>query len=376
MSARAIQALRKKQGDAAVIPVIEDESEEDDEEESQPVRSSAFALMHDSDESSADDESSQEDDADDKESHGVDQGQDSPPTENPATAVQSSKVAVAKNKIEKKTEDATSVSAEPEPDLDELLQEFQAKDGELADQTVAAVAGTAIVSASPFNIILAGMDPRDLDYDFSMRTSLLGGGSSAPTTSAGRSRKNRQALLFGPPRVGWSRPPHYVGGGIGMTSYDREPRHLSWPYEYQESDDISSNQEETSPIEQKGDDRLLKTVEKHWFTFMHSDSYQQDCGDYKQIQQSGDLNALVMFVAHHPFVTEALLQLTTVLYQTNHSQEGLALLRRCLWIYECSSLLSFARDLDGNALMDHDQPENQTYFRALFRLVQVSNIAG
>ena len=142
-----------------------------------------------------------------------------------------------------------------------------------------------------------------------------------------------------------------------MTSYDRDPRELPWPYN---SIDLAEGYGEAD----------------RWFTFMHSGSYQKDLQDYEHIQQSGDLNALFLFVAHHPFAVEALLQLVTVLYQTNHSHEGLSLLRRCLWIYERSSLPAFMRELDGTTLMNFDEEENTIYFNALFRLVKVSNVAG
>jgi hypothetical protein len=159
-----------------------------------------------------------------------------------------------------------------------------------------------------------------------------------------------------------------------MTTYDRDPRPIPWPYKHGSNDP----DQEAQPDNQQGamNTNALEVDEKQCFRFMHSDSYKQDCEDYRHIQQSGDMNSLVMFVAHHPYVTEALLQLTLVLYQTQHSAEGLALLRRCLWIYECSSLLNFTRELDGDTFMDFDLSENATYFRALFRLVQVSNIAG
>ena len=78
-----------------------------------------------------------------------------------------------------------------------------------------------------------------------------------------------------------------------------------------------------------------------WYTFRHADTFEKDVAGYQRIQDSGDVNALALFVAHHPFVTEALLQLTMVLYQTNQSQNGLALLQQTLWIYECAALMSF-----------------------------------
>lgn len=64
-----------------------------------------------------------------------------------------------------------------------------------------------------------------------------------------------------------------------------------------------------------------------------------------------------------------------VLYRTNQSQEGLSLLRRSLWVLECSSISSF-RVVETSCFMDHDQPENASYFLALFRMIQVSGMAG
>jgi hypothetical protein len=372
MSARALQALRKKQGgDLSLLPVVPDESSEDDDDDNDDddsdddhmgKNSRGFAGMMDDEDSSSEEE---------EESNGDEGGDETDVTENNIESVARAKVGGATTKVE--AAEALEVVSEPELDLDEMLAEFQEKDGELAE--LETPDGESKKGPSVFTIILADMDPRDLDYEFSMRTSLLGGGSSnSVNLSASRQRKNRQTLLFGTARDGWNRPPHYVGGGIGMTTYDRDPRSIPWPYH----SGLNDPDQETQPDNQEGamNTNALEVDEKQCFRFMHSDSYKQDCEDYRHIQQSGDMNALVMFVAHHPYVTEALLQLTLVLYQTQHSAEGLALLRRCLWIYECSSLLNFTRELDGSAFMDFDLSENATYFRALFRLVQVSNIAG
>jgi hypothetical protein len=88
-----------------------------------------------------------------------------------------------------------------------------------------------------------------------------------------------------------------------------------------------------------------------------------------------DVNALALFVAHHPFVVEALLQLAMVLYRTNQSQEGLSLLRRSLWILECSYISSL-KVLEKSCFMDYDQLENASYFLALNRMIQISGMAG
>ena len=144
-----------------------------------------------------------------------------------------------------------------------------------------------------------------------------------------------------------------------MTSYDDiEPRSLPWPY--------STTLEDAPDLHDP----------KKWFTFLQSDTYKKDLQDYERIQNSGDVNALALYVAHHPFIVEALLQLAMVLYRTNQSQEGLSLLRRSIWILECSSLSSF-RPLQGKAcFLDYDQGENAPYFLALFRMMQVSGMVG
>jgi hypothetical protein len=122
----------------------------------------------------------------------------------------------------------------------------------------------------------------------------------------------------------------------------------------------------------EGDDRCPDDTK--WFTFEFSDSYQRDCADYEQVKASGDANMLALFCAHHPFSVTALLQLSSVLYQTNQSQEGRSLLQRALWVFECSFLNSFIKKTFG--LMDYDQLENEPFFETLFRMVRISHVAG
>ena len=355
MSHRAIQRLRAERESALAV---EDASDDEEEEDHRLARkTTAFVAMMDSD---SDDESSIEAEDDDEKSanHDIQQKQDvgSNITDKP----------VDDSEGDSKSDDQiipkVAPSAELEKgerqndihqgeDLDALLEEFklQDKDPEQDCET------SEKPQASWYGIVTSNMDIRDLDVDFVMRTSLFG--SSAGESTPRPSRRGRQAFIFGPPREGWIRPPHYVGGGIGMSAYDISPRPLPWPYS-------QMKEGEKSP----GLDR--------WFTFTHSDSYERDCGAYERVKASGDPNALVLFVAHHPFVTEALLQLAAVLYQTNQSQEGLALLRRAVWVYECSFLSSLAR-MDGrDCFVDSQQPENSLFFLSLFRLIRVSYVQG
>jgi hypothetical protein len=97
--------------------------------------------------------------------------------------------------------------------------------------------------------------------------------------------------------------------------------------------------------------------------------------DLETIVRSGDANALCMFVAHHPFIVQALFQLTTVLYQTNQKRHGMTTLKRALWVFDNAALKSFV-GIDGNAFMDYDVEENTPFFKTLLFLVRISYIAG
>jgi hypothetical protein len=319
MSSRAIRALR---GDDRLLEVYSSEEEGEDDVAQPREKASAFAAILEGESSSEEEEESSSSN-DDKV---------------PAT-------------VEEKQYAPAKVEEEEEDDIDAIIDEFQEKD-DLYDETD----GAQSLSSNYFSILMEGMDSRDLDIDYSIRNSLLGNATATPPVS----RSRRKTLLFGPPRDGWVRPPHYIGGGVGMRSYDEEPqKRLPWPYV--EDEDLQTNAGDV----------------KRWFSFIYSDSYKQSCEDYVQIQKSGDINALIMFVAHHPFETNALLQLSTVLYETNHTNEGLALLRRCLYTYESSASLSFSRDLERqSSFLDKQLPENEVFFKALAKLVQVSNIAG
>jgi Transcriptional repressor TCF25 len=351
MSSRAIRALR---GDSSLLPVVVSDRGDDSEDEVSEEgdneggtrkscgvelrRQSAFASMIDSDvdDSTSEIESSAEGD-------GQIEAKIVDPLQGGCKAGIGNAIDLNQNGNTKEIDN-----------LDALLDEFKAKDTKISHGTLPNLP----LSSSPYHEILDGMDRRDLDFEYTTRTSVLTA-KRAPSAKAS-TKKNRQTLLFGPAREGWLRPPHYVGGGIGMSSYDCDNIPLPWPYNRR----LDSGTEDTSGV-----------GERHWFTFIHSEIYRKELHDYMYIQQTGDVNTLALFVAHHPFATAALLQLSTVMHQTNHSVEGLSLLRRCLWIYECSSLLSFARDLDGFCFIDTNRPENETFFKALFRLVQISHIA-
>lgn len=254
---------------------------------------------------------------------------------------------------------------EHEEDLDAILNEFKEKDEKHAQHQEPFPQGQNSASLS-FRVILKDFAVRDLDIDWSMRNALSseGGVGSAGTA---KFRRNVKTFFFGqPPTNGFKqlRPPNFVGGGIGMATYEDFPLTgnknnnnytIPWPY----------SEITTSPSD--------------WYRFIHADSYCRDLEDYRYIQQTGDLNNLLLFVAHHPFVTDALLQLATVLCQVNQSQQGQTFLRRCLFVYESACLIRFHQNmmiLKQNCFMDHEVPENRVFFDALLQLLRMGSIAA
>lgn len=332
MSYRAIQKLRQER--EAALRDDEESSSEDEEEYDATNRASGFAsMMNDGSSSSSSSGENEEEDTDEDDEEFLASNKDH------------SKAEVQWQEVLEKEAQVGAVGAE---DLDALLEEFKVQDDDFPDQT------DDETKYSWYDIITTKLEIRDLDFDFVMRTSLLG--STGEPATARSNRRGRQAFVFGPPKDGWPRPPRYIGGGIGMKTYDIDPRPLPWPYS-----DMKA-----------GDERCPESVK--WFTFEYSDSYERDCTDYERVKASGDANMLALFCAHHPFAVAALLQFSLVLFQTNQIQEGRSFLQRTLWVFECSFLNSFVKKTFG--LMDYDQPENEPFFKTLFRMVRTSHVAG
>lgn len=348
MSHRAIQRLREER---KLAPPDADSDEDEDENTLRRPVAASFAMMYgDNPESSASDDEDDDSDADKQTVRPDNKHNPGPIADNSSGGITKSLVDGDNQSLVPETSSRQSkIGMAKVEDLDTLLEEFK-----LEDQVPLKQATLEENQTSGKYIIVANMDVRDLDYDYVMRTSLLG---SRPSEGPARSRR-RQTFLFGAPRSAWVRPPHYVGGGIGMATYDNDNhrRPLPWPY--------------------KSEGGNVQYAPGQWFTFICSDSYDRDCEDFQRVKMSGDANAMLMFVAHHPFVTEALLQTSDVLFQTNQRQEAMALLKRVIWIYECSALPSFTKVDGKSCFMDYQQPENSFFFLALFRLVKASYVAG
>jgi Transcriptional repressor TCF25 len=377
MSSRAIRALRGETASIisdVVVPsiVVEGDDNDDDSDEQLGERRRmapvSFSILNDD----SDDDSN--DTSDDQPNDNVDS--DEPVAE---------KISIRTKKENEKLREVTTINEEDnvdriEEDLDALLTEFEEKD--YSQQLISSVDQSSTQhDGSSFDFILKHLDLRDLDYQYSMRMAVLHSGNVEERSN--QPRKLPSSFLFGPPLDGWIRPPRFVGGGISMATYDGVGGQTQclppWPYS-DLSENATTNDALSVPPQYTGDDPNTVTLVSHnrWCTILRSDDANRDIQDYFAIQQTGDINALVMFIAHHPYVTEALLQLSNILYQTDRNSDGLLLLRRCLWIYESSSPASFTnRIFQGKAwFMDIDRKENVVLFQTIFRLVQISNIAG
>ena len=374
MSTRAIRAMRHQLNSLTpAADCSENENSDDDDEDSDdrymPTKRSTFALIDDSEEEEGEEDSSC--------NPNTITSEDSFDNENIIVDCRSS----CQSDDETQRGSAT-VTVE---DLDAMLNEFTSQDRQFltkdkSDSTIETKENNVLSSC--MRILLKDFKSRDLDYDFSLRNCLATSGlvqkdndgkmKGRKLYTAKRNAVRSNTHLFGVPRNGWVRPPNFVGGGMGMTSLSQNES-IPWPYA-----DLSCS---------------------NWVSFLYSDTYERDCHDYFSIiQQSGDFSALIMFVAHHPFCSPALLQLSTVMYQTNHHLEGLSLLLRTLYVYEQSMSFNFKQyllqsissfsssnengiDINSNAFvngifLNHEKIENNLFFSALKKLVQVSNIAG
>jgi len=273
-------------------------------------------------------------------------------------------------------------------DLDTLLEEYKLRDTATSKATTTTTTNgetQAHAHAAPlyYDTITSKMEVRDLDIEH-VRRSLFGGiteGGGGASSSSRRTNRGRQHNVFGTHANNWPRPPHYVGGGIGTKTYrDDETANAKAGAPASSSPTQTRTRAPPWPYCDMNEGDPRRPPPDHWFEFRYSDSYQRDCRDLETIRASGDPNALALFVAHHPFVVEALLQLSIVLCQTNRHREGLVLLKRALWVYECAcaaapSVLPDPRQR-GGAFLDAHRPTNRPFVAALLRLLRVARVGG
>ena len=363
MSHRAIERLRRER-ESQILPSIasDDDSVEEDDENRQVNKSSVFAaaIFHEDSDSDSDDDADGDsnDDSDSAYSCNTDNGVDH---DSSSRNNHNDKTLHAKTD---KDEETTSDNLDKKgrlsdvEDLDAILEEYKLQDEE-REQSI----GTSDSDIAPmqYSVITSKMDIRDLDIEY-VRRALFGGiGVGDGEFGSSSRRMNKHHHIFGTPGASCPRPPHYVGGGIGFKTYTEKEcfsKLLPWPY-----CDVKEGE-------------LCSPPPQNWCEFIHSDSYKRDYEDMQTIKNSGDPNAMLLFIAHHPYVVEALLQMSIVMYQMDQKNEGLSFLKRALWIFECAAPKSFLKLKNRCAVMDYRKEGNKAFLSTLFWLIRVSYIGG
>ena len=281
-------------------------------------------------------------------------------------------------------------TTEQEESLDAILSEFRASNlnpGNNSDSDLNYNNQQETFSAAQF--LLANLKVKNLDLDRVLREMLGGhavGFANQPILgmahqgreTCGLSSALSKRALFGKPRSHWTRPPTFTGGGIGMKIVCQREH--------------SCNQDGVQDIEpmpyssrSRGLDSPINVNPTLWFSFVYSDTYRRITRDFESnVQPSGDVNRLAIFVANHPFCTDALLQLAMVFYHTGEMEKGNELLRRALYVYESAFLSNFLEGIKHSQTtgygisphMDPTQLENRNFFVALFRLMQIAKMMG
>ena len=201
MSHRAIRRLRQEDNPILRAGEEGEESSSDEEEPSKPKLGFAAMMMDDDDDDSSESSSSGDDKDPDTETKEPEKATKQEEPEKEAEVQQASSAT--------EPAAAAAAAAKAPEDLDQLLEEFKLQDEDVDDDPQGKVGDSP--ANSYYNIVTRGVDSRDLDIDYVMRTSLLG---SQEEASAGRSRarRGRAASVFGQPRGNCPKPPHYVGG--------------------------------------------------------------------------------------------------------------------------------------------------------------------
>lgn len=283
--------------------------------------------------------------------------------------------------------------------LDSLLQEQREQriheQQQISDRLLAAHHDESIRRQLLFTI-----DTKDLDIDAVQRRRFGGlqdlverdmgaaGGVGQPQRGLGRrsnaSHINRR-LLFGQPRENWMKPPAYGLGGIGMEKIDTAkaaavPAVAAAATAAEPS--VEGDQSESSiaaggAVAQSAHSGSGgKDAATQWFQFVGSKDFEFLNSQYAIIERSGDINLIIMFLAHFPYHPRAFLQVAALYARTGRMDRATDLVRRVLYLFECAALESFKPHNGGRCRMDPSLPLNGDYFEAMHQYVLHSAMQG
>jgi len=371
MSSRVLRRLReesnlnKKDALAEVKEQSDSDDYESEEEQHAQRNQTAFHLMmddDDSDSSSSDDEGEEEDGEENK------------------NEIENSNDLVPNQPLKKNNNDVPSSADqdEEEEDIDAILSEFKEQSIEQSLDDIGNQTNRS--SDLKYAVILYNNDSRDYNLDSTMRNMLHGTTDTEQRQGQGKRRAKQNQSLFARQRDSWGkRPSSYIGGGLGMDSFDRKvddkkvnvdplasmcsTNDIPWPY--------------------SGDNDDFRTVPfdmQQWYTFQRSNTYSNTVKEYQNhIANTGDINTMAMYIADNPFVVEPMFHFAMFFFSIGENEKGMDLLKRILWVMECASYGSFLyghERCDKVHLMDYYREENHVFFLTLFRLAQTSCMVG
>ena len=245
---------------------------------------------------------------------------------------------------------------EEEEDLDTILSEFQCQDLRAANDTMDAHDKSSSLLFHS-NFLLGGIDSREYDLDFSLR-SMLGGGTGGGNVDARggggnrrgqqqSSRKTYRKCLFSQPQEDWGRrPPSCVGGGLGMKLLSNSIQLITNSNtDGQVVVDIDNNETKDGVPWPYSEETFYKRQHPEyqaWYSFERSATYSTKIDEYMtHISNTGDINALALYAADNKFLIEPFLQLAMFFFCTNGNERGMQILKRVLWVLESACVSKF-----------------------------------
>mgnify|MGYP003385622829 CR=1 FL=1 len=216
----------------------------------------------------------------------------------------------------------------------------------------------------------------------------MGSGGGAGGTLYGRK------WVFGSPPRPFSRTPGVKAGGYAMVKADT-PAGIRLSTENPATDTVTDTVVGIPPWEQE------YYQNTQWYRYQWSSEYTQLQERYRDVQLSGDPNALFRFIAQYPYHAEAALQLSVVFARTGSMDRAAELVRHCInhleYAFEpsfvpwsqytdtssssnssssSSSSSSSGSVMSGYARMDPACEGNALLFQALSKHLQISFMLG
>jgi hypothetical protein len=329
-----LPAQEKEQSEESEEEVEEDEPEEEEQSVDNENPAGFFAFL--SEES--------EDESDEEEDDGV-----SPPTPTREDEERDASTSAVCVPLEAEDRDA-----EDHRLMDDIIAEMGTGSGNLeSSETGSFYDMHKVLRCDPLHLNLE----RELRRHFGVSVASTAPGRQA-RTRGGLDKKQRKLsqvqlkkLVLGPPPEDWpSRPPSFVGGGIGMVRCDAPAGLSDWM-------------------------RHAHGESAEWFEFKLSDAYVQLDKRYEMIQATHDLDLLAVFVSQTPYHVDALMQLAMVYAHQGQMDRASDMVRSTLFIFEMAYGAGFA-PLSTQCRLDVATHSNAVYMGALFRHMQLCGMRG